>query len=115
MQAIGLVTGDEFLVQFNLTIDTEDVLDYIKNLTWDWTDPYKYVNNNDFDDDFGIDFAAIVGPLGICYNFNMVEAVDLFYLEKYDVNQYPLEYYTSIFYGALQKQFQTSFLIFRFT
>jgi hypothetical protein len=35
MQAIGLVTGDEFLVPFNLTIDTDDVLKYMKHLTWD--------------------------------------------------------------------------------
>lgn len=80
MQAVGLVTGDEFLVPFNLTIDADDVLVYIKNLTWDWRDT-KLIHYNDFDDDYGIDFAAIVGSRGICYNFNMVEAVDLFNLE----------------------------------
>jgi hypothetical protein len=32
MQAVALVTGDEFLAGYNLTIDTDDVLNFIKEL-----------------------------------------------------------------------------------
>ena len=80
MQAVELVTGDEFLVPYNLTIDAGDVLDYIKNLTWDWmhADLYHIIN---FDNYYGVDFAEIIGPSGFCYNFNLVDADELFRLE----------------------------------
>lgn len=80
MQAVGLVTGDEFLVPYNLTIDVVDVLDYIKNLTWNWMDR-KLFHVINFDDYYGIDFAEIVGSTGFCYNFNMIDADELFHLD----------------------------------
>jgi hypothetical protein len=81
MQAIALVTGDEFLVPFNLTIDTNDVLEHIKNLTWNWNHK-NYFQKVHFDDDYGIDFAEIIGASGFCYNFNLVDADELVFLNK---------------------------------
>jgi hypothetical protein len=83
MQAIGLVTGDEFLVPFNLTIDTDDVLKYMKHLTWDWTDERSFHQVIHFDDYYGVDFAEIVGASGFCYNFNMVDSDKLFRLDRW--------------------------------
>jgi hypothetical protein len=80
MQAIGLVTNDDFLVPYNLSIETYDVLNYIKILTWDWDGAMMHTIH--FDDYYGIDFAEIIGQSGFCYNFNMVNASDLFHLEK---------------------------------
>jgi hypothetical protein len=79
MQAVSLVTGDEFLIPYNLTIDTEDVLDYIRKLLLEWND--NLVSKNaDFDDKFGVDFAEVIGSSGFCYNFNMADANEIFNL-----------------------------------
>jgi hypothetical protein len=80
MQAVALVTGDEFLLSFNLTIDTEDVLDYLKKLHSNWQ-MRGYMRLAHFDNFYGIDFALVVGSAGFCYNFNMIESADLFNLE----------------------------------
>ena len=80
MQAIALVTGDEFLVPFNLTIDTDDVLDFIQNLHTQWNQ-FGYTRNAHFDDFYGIDFAVIAGSAGLCYNFTIIDANELFNLE----------------------------------
>jgi hypothetical protein len=82
MQAVALVTGDEFLVQYNLTIDAEDVLDYIKNQLYDWTE-FGCRSEAEFDDRFKAHLALIPGPSGYCYNFNLADGSDLFHLEKY--------------------------------
>jgi hypothetical protein len=79
MQAVALVTGDEFLVPFNLTIETRDVLDYIENINYLWK---SYENYATFDNLFGIDFASIIGSSGFCYNFNMIDADELFNLDQ---------------------------------
>jgi hypothetical protein len=81
MQAIALVTGDEFLVPFNLTIDTDDVQKYVKHLTWDWTNP-SLKHEIHFDDYYSVDFTEILGASGICYNFNLVDSKKLFHLNK---------------------------------
>jgi hypothetical protein len=81
MQAVGLVTGDEFLLPYNLTVDADDVHVYIKELTWKWR---KHSDDQDisFDDTHGIDFAEILGPTGFCYNFNLINSTELLYLDK---------------------------------
>jgi hypothetical protein len=75
MQALALVTGDEFLVPFNLTIDTADVLDYIESLAWDWRSMSMPLI--DFDDQYGIEFTKIATPSGVCDNFNLILSNDL--------------------------------------
>jgi hypothetical protein len=80
MQAVGLATGDEFLVRYNLTIDTGDVLDYLGKLFVMWNDlSFKRVAH--FDNTFGVDFTILAGPGGFCYNFNLVDAEDLLNLD----------------------------------
>jgi acid-sensing ion channel, other len=80
MQAVALVTGDEFLADFNLTIDTADVLEYMGNLTWNWRKISLPLI--DFDDQYGIEFAQIVTPSGVCENFNLILANDLLNTKK---------------------------------
>jgi hypothetical protein len=81
MQAIALVTGDEFLLSYNLTIGTEDVLDYLKKLLIPWKQK-NYIRQANFDDFYGVDFATTLGPTGFCYNFNMIDAQDLYNLDR---------------------------------
>jgi hypothetical protein len=80
MQAIALVTGDEFLVPFNVTIDISDFLTYILRLTWKWN-THDFAQVFFFNDYFSVDFAPIIGPSGYCFNFNMVDPGKLFNLE----------------------------------
>lgn len=81
MQAVALMTGDDFLLSFNLTIDTSDVLVYIKDLAYNWTE-HGVNNEMFFDDHYQTTFAPIVGPSGICFNFNMVNSSRLFHMDK---------------------------------
>jgi hypothetical protein len=79
MQVVAVVTGDEFLLSYNLTLDTENLLYYLNFLGYYWfrkdLENYAY-----FDDFYGIDFALLYAPGGFCYNFNMVKADELFNL-----------------------------------
>jgi hypothetical protein len=79
MQAVAMITGDEFLVPYNLTIDTDDVMSFMKNLNWKWSET---VHQFHFDNAFGIEFSAIIGPSGYCFNFNLIESNRLFYLDR---------------------------------
>lgn len=77
MQAVALVTGDEFLLSYNVSIDTDDIRSYIVDLH----DLWDQENDAFFDDIYGIDFAFIIGPSGCCYNFNLADPDDLFHLD----------------------------------
>jgi hypothetical protein len=77
MQAVALVTGDEFLIPYNLSMDTKDVFNSFEKLHREWN---KNENDAYFDDLYGIDFARIFGPSGICYNFNMADPDKVFNL-----------------------------------
>jgi hypothetical protein len=82
MQAMSLVTGDEFLVQYNLTIDSDDLFDYIEKIQHDYLPhPGLIQNHANFDDSFGVFFARIIGSRGFCCSFNMVESEELFNLD----------------------------------
>jgi hypothetical protein len=79
MLAVALVTGDEFLVGYNVSIDTSDIMASMNRLNFVWDQvKYRYAF---FVDRYTIDFVAIAGASGICYNFNMVDAADLYHLE----------------------------------
>jgi hypothetical protein len=80
MQAIALVTDDNFLEQFNLTIDTDDILTYLEKLHMPWEIP-GFTRGAHFDDFYGVFYAKIIGSAGFCYDFNMIEAQDLFNLD----------------------------------
>jgi hypothetical protein len=84
MQVVALVTGDEFLISYNLTIDTADFMGYLRNLSWDWRQgTWRRIQYHfEFDERFGTNFSEILGPIGICTNFNMIQADELFYLDR---------------------------------
>lgn len=81
MQAIGLATDDDFLVRFNMSIDANDVVHYIRNLTFNWSQKNLF-HEMFFDEKFGIYLNEVVGPPGLCLTFNIIDADELFYLEK---------------------------------
>jgi hypothetical protein len=39
MQAVELMTNDDFLAQYNLSLDTSDIMDYMKKAMRVWTLP----------------------------------------------------------------------------
>jgi hypothetical protein len=82
MQAMSLVTGDEFLLPYNLSIDSDDLFDYIQKIQMDYLPPPNGIfNQANFDDKFGVFFAKIIGSRGFCYSFNIVESEKLFNLD----------------------------------
>lgn len=81
MQAIGLTLNDGFLLQFDVDIDSADVIDYIEDLTWNWHS-YAYSPIMSFDDYYGVELAKIIGPSGFCYTFNIKDASEMFHLEE---------------------------------
>jgi hypothetical protein len=73
MQATALVTGDEFLLNYNIDIDASDVTDYILNLTWDWSGIRTKIYKHSFlhyDDYWTVYFSEVITPYGYCYTFN---------------------------------------------
>lgn len=90
MQAIGLVVKDDFLANYNISIDANDVVDYIVALKRYWhteksdVDPYygDFRNEMDFANQFGVALAEIITPWGFCYCFNVIDADKLFHLDR---------------------------------
>lgn len=80
MQAVGLANRDDFLARHNVSVDTDDLVDYIRKLTFVWKQ-FKLYHFMSFDDILGVDFAEILGPSGFCYNFNLIGAEELYHLE----------------------------------
>jgi hypothetical protein len=83
MQAIALVTGDEFLVPYNLTIDTDDVLVYMRELFTPW-DVYGVVKTAVFERSYAARMTAIISHAGFCHNFNMVDAEELLNFDLFE-------------------------------
>jgi hypothetical protein len=79
--AVALATGDEFFVAYNLSIDTNEIMLSINRLNFIWEQEQKRLRYGIFLDAYVIDFAAMAGASGICYNFNMINAADLYHLE----------------------------------
>jgi hypothetical protein len=90
MQAIELATGDDFLAKYNLSIDTSDVIEYMRKATRIWTlndgdrpkDLGEYYHCADFMLKFKLITAEVITQRGFCYSFNIAEPSQLFRLEK---------------------------------
>jgi hypothetical protein len=90
MQAIELITNDDFLAQYNLTIDTSDVVDYMRKAIRVWTLEFQkrikdfggYDHEMQFANQFGVYLAEILTSRGFCFSFNVVDAQELFRLEE---------------------------------
>jgi hypothetical protein len=86
MQAIALITGDELLLNYNVDIETHDVINYMRNLTWKWAymeekKELKTTLSVYFDDKYGAAFTEVITPYGICYTFNNPDAQQFFNLQ----------------------------------
>jgi hypothetical protein len=79
MQAVALATGDQFLLRYNLSVDTRDVLSYISDLTFKWVMKENFAT---FDEFYGIDFAPLIGSTGVCYSFNNADPEQIFNLNR---------------------------------
>jgi hypothetical protein len=91
MQAIELATGDDFLANYNVSIDTSDVIEYMRKATRIWTSKLgesdeilgQYHHWADFILQFKLIMAEVITQRGFCYSFNIAEPSQLFRLEKY--------------------------------
>jgi len=81
MQAIALVTNDKFLLDYNISIDASDVVDYMHKLERQWFgkgfQPAVY-----FLERYAVNYTKVISHRGICYDFNIVDASELFHLDR---------------------------------
>lgn len=92
MHAVEIVTDDNVLLQRNISVDTSDLIDYIRKASRIWTDPDVEVYENtgfinfkhqvDFKNKYWVDFAEVLTEKGFCYSSNIVDAAEMFRLEK---------------------------------
>jgi len=76
LQAIGLIISDDFLLHQNISrISTDDIVDRIDKFTLSIR---KTATRFSFSAFFAVFLAKIVGQSGICYNFNMVDATNMY-------------------------------------
>jgi hypothetical protein len=82
MQAVALVTGDEFLTSYNVSIPTEDLIEYLASIVfqYDLKDMERYSH---FDDRYRGELTPVLGPSGYCYNFNMAPSKQILNLDLY--------------------------------
>jgi len=85
MQAIALVTNDKFLLNFNISIDTSDVVDYMHKLERQWFGN-NYFPAVYFLERYAVNFTKVISHRGICYDFNIVDASELFHLDRFAEN-----------------------------
>lgn len=81
MQAFGLIIRDNFLADYNVSVDANDVTDYMHKLIPDWRDRWNY-NEASFLDYYDVDLAEVITAWGFCYTFNIIDARELIDLEK---------------------------------
>jgi hypothetical protein len=76
LQALSLILSDDFLLHFNASrIPTNDIIDYLDEITM----PIRnFLLVTTFSDVFATVFAKVIGPSGICFNFNMIESQKLY-------------------------------------
>jgi hypothetical protein len=76
LQAISLVISDDFLLKYNISrIPTDDIAEQIEEFTMSLR---KIIVTSTFSDIFAVVLSKVAGPSGVCYNFNMVDAQNLF-------------------------------------
>jgi hypothetical protein len=83
MQAIALVTGDEFLGPYNFTIPTDDVLVYMRELFTPWIID-GITKTAVFERSYAASLTSIVSHAGFCHNFNMVAAEELLNFDSFE-------------------------------
>jgi len=82
MQAIALVTNDKFLLSYNISIDTSDVVEYIRKLD-------RPMHGRLFDSEFYfleqfiVNLTEVFTHRGVCYDFNIVDSSKLFHLDRF--------------------------------
>ncbi|CAO1405296.1 unnamed protein product [Diamesa serratosioi] len=78
MHAIGLIMNDDFLLQFNLSLSTENISDSFAKVLRITEDEYK----GSFIQKYQLNFAKLLTPFGFCLTFNNMDASDLFHINK---------------------------------
>ena len=75
MHVIGLIMNDDFLVQFNLSLSTENITDYFHKVQRIIFDQYS----GSFIQKYKINFAKVLTPFGFCLSFNNMDYSEMFY------------------------------------
>lgn len=78
MHAIGLIMNDDFLVQFNLSLSTENITDYFYKVHRIIFEYYK----GSFIQKYKINFAKVLTPFGLCFTFNNMDSSEMFHINR---------------------------------
>lgn len=81
MQVVSLVTGDEFLNNFDLDLDTNQFFSYLENITLDMRDTF-YTRRLYMNEYVGVELSRIITFNGYCYSFNIPDADNIFHVER---------------------------------
>lgn len=89
MQVIGLISNDDFLIDQNISIATDDFIEILRDfqvttMIMDYSDP-RVVRNHftlDYDKKENVKLIEILSKTGFCYTFNIINVTDLFNLER---------------------------------
>ena len=78
MHAIGFLINDDFLLQFNLSLSTENIMSSLNAVEGIWNNQQE----GSFIQKYSLEFAKIITPYGFCYTFNSLNASDLLNFNK---------------------------------
>lgn len=78
MHAIGLIMNDDFLVQFNLSLSTENITESFYKIQRILIEGYR----GSFIQKYSISFSKILTPFGLCLTFNNIDASELFQFNR---------------------------------
>ena len=78
MEAIGLVMNDDFLLHYNITIPTKNIMKYIFELN----PRMRTKEQASFDKIYAINFTKVITQWGYCNTFNILDAAKLINLNE---------------------------------
>jgi hypothetical protein len=79
MQVFDLIYNYKFMESYNLSAPTDTMIDDMKSLTqFDWFLDSRYTWLNYF----RVPFALVPSKYGLCFNFNMVDSLELLNLNE---------------------------------
>lgn len=82
MQVVSLVTGDEFLNDYDLNLDTKHFYDYLKNITFNWNDDADASSHFDFNELIGVELSEVITSNGFCHSFNIPDSEKVFFTQN---------------------------------
>jgi hypothetical protein len=103
MQITSLISNDEAMLTFNLSIPTDDFVDRLDDFISFWNyqegDFYPRDQYAMWDSHFEVNFTRILQPEGFCYTFNLPMISEFFHVDKLHLFVVPLPIANDTFSG----------------